>query len=292
MALADSVPGVSGGTVAFLIGIYDEFINSLNNIISKDKEKQKAAIFFLIKLGAGWIVGMALAALIVNEIFETHIYYISSLFIGFVVFAIPIIIMEEKEAFIGKYYNIIFSVLGAALVAVITYFSAKGALGQGIDLAWGSFGFSVGIYLFVAAMCAISAMVLPGISGSTMLVVFGVYQAVMSAISGFLHMNFAYVPALFIFGIGMITGVFTVVKLLKYALARRRSAIMYFIIGMMIASVYAIVMGPVSLKDNPKPPMTFDTFNIWFFIIGGAVIFGLQVLKTIFNKKAVKGADK
>lgn len=51
MALADSVPGVSGGTIAFLMGIYDEFIGSLNNIVSKDKEKRKAAVLFLVKLG-------------------------------------------------------------------------------------------------------------------------------------------------------------------------------------------------------------------------------------------------
>ena len=73
MALADSVPGVSGGTIAFLMGIYDEFINSLNNIVSKDKEKRKAAVFFLIKLGSGWIIGMALASIIINKIFIQHI---------------------------------------------------------------------------------------------------------------------------------------------------------------------------------------------------------------------------
>ena len=59
MALADSVPGVSGGTIAFILGLYDDFINSLNNIVSKDKEKRKAAFLFLLKLGSGWIVGMA-----------------------------------------------------------------------------------------------------------------------------------------------------------------------------------------------------------------------------------------
>ena len=56
MALADSVPGVSGGTVAFIIGIYDEFINSLNNIVSKDKEKRIAAVKFLITMGCTWLM--------------------------------------------------------------------------------------------------------------------------------------------------------------------------------------------------------------------------------------------
>lgn len=54
MALADSVPGVSGGTIAFLLGFYDKFINSLNSLMEKDKKKRKEAILFLLKLVIGW----------------------------------------------------------------------------------------------------------------------------------------------------------------------------------------------------------------------------------------------
>ena len=61
MALADSVPGVSGGTIAFLLGFYDTFINSLNDIMGRDNAKRKKAFFFLIKLGVGWVIGMLLA---------------------------------------------------------------------------------------------------------------------------------------------------------------------------------------------------------------------------------------
>lgn len=56
MALADSVPGVSGGTIAFLLGFYDSFINSLNDIMGRDNAKRKKAFFFLIKLGVGWVI--------------------------------------------------------------------------------------------------------------------------------------------------------------------------------------------------------------------------------------------
>ncbi len=283
MALADSVPGVSGGTIAFLLGLYDDFIGSLNNIVSRDKEKRKKAILFLVKLGSGWIIGMALAALVIKAVFEKHIYSISSLFIGFIVFAIPLIITEEKDSFKGKYKNAVFAIFGIALVVAVTYLSTHVA---GInDLAWGNFSLTSGIFLFVGAMCAISAMVLPGISGSTILLVFGLYQAVMSAISGFLHMEFKYIPALCIFGFGIIAGILTVVKGLKFLLDKHRSAIMYTIIGMMIGSFYAIVMGPTSLKDNPRPALSFETFDIVFFIIGAIVIIGIQALKKIFNKK-------
>ena len=282
MALADSVPGVSGGTVAFLMGIYDNFIGSLNNIVSKDKEKRKKAFLFLVKLLSGWIVGMASAALVITAVFEENIYEISSLFLGFVMFAIPLIFVEEKESFKKKYYNIIFTLFGAAFVVAITYFS-DGATNS--SLKWGEFDVFTGVLLFVAAMIAISAMVLPGISGSTILLVFGFYQPVMDAIHGFLKLDFTYFVGLCIFGCGVLTGVFTVVKGLKIALDKARSATMYGIIGMMLGSLYAIVMGPTSLKENPRPAMTWDTFNIVFFIIGGVVILGLQALKVFSAKR-------
>lgn len=282
MALADSVPGVSGGTVAFLMGFYDDFISSLNDIVSKDKGKQRKAFHFLVKMGGGWIVGMASAALVITSVFETHIYNVSSLFMGFVLCAIPIIVMEEKNSFKGKYYNLIFSLFGAALVIGITYFSGSSASGS---IAWGDFSFGTGVFLFVCGMCAISAMVLPGISGSSLLLVFGFYQAVMEAIRGLLHLQFEYFPGLVIFGCGILLGILTIVKGLKAALTKKRSATMYTILGMMLGSIYAIVMGPTSLKNNPQPAMTTETFHVLFFIIGGVVILGLQLLKRVFDKR-------
>ncbi len=120
MALADSVPGVSGGTIAFILGFYDKFINSLNALISKNGDK-KDAIKFLIKLGIGWLIGMASASLILSNLFDTHIYQISSLFIGFIIFAIPLIVKQEKENLKGKYKWLIFTVIGITIVSVITY---------------------------------------------------------------------------------------------------------------------------------------------------------------------------
>ena len=85
MALADSVPGVSGGTVAFLLGFYDRFVDSLDDLISGTKEKRITAIRYLIKLGIGWGIGFLSAVLVLANVFESHIYLISSLFMGFCV---------------------------------------------------------------------------------------------------------------------------------------------------------------------------------------------------------------
>ena len=67
-----------------MLGFYDKFINSLNTLISKKGDK-KEAIKFLIKLGIGWVIGMAAASLVLSNLFETHIYQVSSLFIGFII---------------------------------------------------------------------------------------------------------------------------------------------------------------------------------------------------------------
>ena len=167
MALADSVPGVSGGTVAFLLGFYDKFIMSLDYLMSGTKEERIEAIKFLIRIGIGWVVGMGAAVSVLASIFDDRIYEISSLFLGLIIFAIPMICKEEKDSLKGKYQNIIWAVIGVVLVAAITYFNPVS--GKGISVSVEHLNIALVVYIFAVAMVAISAMVLPGISGSTML---------------------------------------------------------------------------------------------------------------------------
>ena len=86
MALADSVPGVSGGTIAFILGFYDDFVNSLNNLISSDKKGRITALKFLSKIGIGWIVGFILSVSFITSIFEKK--YISNKFFIFRIYNI------------------------------------------------------------------------------------------------------------------------------------------------------------------------------------------------------------
>lgn len=281
MALADSVPGVSGGTIAFILGFYDKFVNSLNDLVYGKKEDKKSALKFLIKLGCGWAVGMAIAAIVLTSLFEAQIYNVSSLFLGFIIFAIPLIIKDEKEQIKGKYKNIIFALIGIAVVVAITYFNPVSGSEGAVDIT--NLNFGLAIYVFIAAMIAISAMILPGISGSTLLLIFGLYIPIISAIKELLHFNLNYIPVILVFGLGIITGVLLVIKLIKKALEKYRSQTIYTIIGLMLGSLYAIVMGPTTLSV-PKAPMNFDTFSIVFFVIGAAVIIGLQVVQTVISK--------
>lgn len=275
MALADSVPGVSGGTVAFILGFYDKFINSLNDLFSKDGNK-KESIKFLIKLGIGWIIGMALATVILSKVFESHIYVVSSLFVGFILFAIPLIIKDDLKLLKGNYKHLIFTVIGIVVVSLLTYLNQKTI--NSIDISVSSLNIGLCIYTFVAGMVAISAMVLPGISGSTLLLIFGLYLPIINGIKETLHLNLEFVPILFIFGLGIIAGIFLVIRLVKKALEKYRSKTIYTIIGLMIGSVYAIIMGPTSLS-TPKSPLSFATFSLIAFIVGGVVVFLMEYIK-------------
>jgi putative membrane protein len=290
MALADSVPGVSGGTIAFLLGFYDDFIGSLNNLISGNREERKEAIKFLLKIGVGWVIGLILAILFITSVFESYIYQISSLFMGFIIFAIPIIIKEEKECLIRKYSGIIFLILGCAFVVAISYFSGSTILGDGVDLAAGKFGVGVAVLLFFAGVIAISAMVLPGISGSTILMIFGLYVPITTAVKDILHLKFEYILAIAIFALGVISGAVGVVKIIKNMLEKFRTQTVYFIIGMMFGSLYSIALGPTTLKDEKGvlkglKMLDLSTFSILFFLIGGVIIVGLQILKNILEAK-------
>lgn len=282
MALADSVPGVSGGTVAFLLGFYDDFITSIDDLLTGNMEERKKAFIFLFKMGIGWVTGFILAVLVLTNVFESHIYAISSLFIGFIVFAIPIVIMEEKEAVFSKKWAIIYALVGIVIVTAITYFNPVSA-GEGtVNLKHLTLG--TGIYVFVAGAIAISAMVLPGISGSTLLLVMGLYLPIITAIEEFLHMKFEALPVIIIFCLGIFVGILSVVKIIRKALENYRAQTIYLIIGLMIGSLYSVVMGPTTL-EVPQPAMTVSSFNIVFFLIGGVVIFAMQLMKQKMDTK-------
>lgn len=282
MALADSVPGVSGGTIAFVLGFYDKFINSLHDLVYGKWQEKKKALIFLLKIGIGWIIGMVLASLVLTNLFENHIYKVSSLFLGFIIFSIPLVMKEEKDNLKGKYKNIIFTIIGIIIVALITYFNPISGSGQYVDVS--NLNIALVLYIILAGMIAISAMVLPGISGSTLLLIMGLYMPIMNAIKELLHLNFSYIGALILFVIGIILGIVLVIKLIKLCLDKYRSATIYLILGLMIGSLYAIVMGPTTL-EIPVDALSINTFSILFFILGGLIILGLEKIKDIIAKR-------
>ena len=284
MALADSVPGVSGGTIAFILGFYDDFVNSLNSVISGNKSDRIRAFKFLSKIGIGWMVGFILSVLFITSIFEKNIYEINSLFLGFIIASIPLIVKSEKNTLKSNKKHIIFLLFGIIIVGAMTYFNPVTSSGSGFSIKLENLSFLFIGYIFVSGMVAISAMVLPGISGSTILLIFGLYTPILNAIKMVLKLNFEYLPGIIIFGCGVLVGVLVTVRGVRSLLRKYRVQTMYCIIGLMIGSIYAVIMGPESL-EVPMPPLSIDTFSIVFFIIGCTLVPALEKVKSILEGK-------
>ena len=279
MSLADSVPGVSGGTIAFLMGFYDQFIGSINDLIQGTKQERISAIKYLIKLGLGWVIGMGLAVTVLAALFEKGIYQVSSLFIGFILFAIPVMIYEE-QTHLKHRSHALFLIPGAALVILIS------VLGTGTVVDTGNMNIGMFLYAVVAGMAAISAMVLPGISGSTLLLTFGLYIPTIHALKQLMHLDFSGLLLIIAIGIGVIAGIVVSVGIIKQSLEQYRGQTIYTVIGMMLGSLYAIVQGPTTL-EIPQKAMDIHTFHLLPFIIGILLVGGMQLAKIMFEKHTV-----
>lgn len=292
MALADSVPGVSGGTIAFILGFYDRFLDALHSLFGKDTAARKAALLYLLKLGSGWILGMGACVLALSKLFEAHIYFMSSLFLGLTLVSFSFVIRAEWESLRGQERFAPFAVFGALLVVLLTLLRAN-TMGVAIRFA-GAPVWMLG-YLFISGAAAITAMVLPGISGSTILLIAGVYLPAIQAIKAFLGLDLSVVPGLCALGFGVLAGIGLSIHAIRAALRKYRPQMVWFILGLMAGSLYAIVMGPAGL-DTPQAPVSLQSFDFIGFALGAALLLGLELLrkwtvqqtasKTISQKRA------
>ena len=284
MALADSVPGVSGGTIAFILGFYEDFVNSLNSIISGEKSDRIKAFKFISKIGIGWVVGFTLSVLFITSIFENNIYEINSLFLGFIIASIPLIVKSERETLKINKRNLAWLLIGMIVVLIITYINPVTSSGSGLSIRLENLNLLFISYIFICGMIAISAMVLPGISGSTMLLIFGLFTPILNSIKQILKFKFEYLPGIIIFGFGVLFGLFAAVRIVRYLLKKFRGETMYCIIGLMIGSIYAVIMSPKSL-EVPMPPLSIDTFKFVFFAIGCILVPALEKVKSTLKSK-------
>lgn len=276
MAVADSVPGVSGGTIAFILGFYEQFIGALHGLMGNDIALKKNSVLYLLKFGAGWVLGMGACVLALSKMLESNIYFLSSLFLGFSVAAIPFIVYEERNTMKKQYIYLLFTVLGVAFVTILTWLRSADMLSMMVDFRHISvlqYG-----YLFAAGAIAVSAMLMPGISGSTLLLILGVYAPAISAVKEVLHFNMQYLPGVAALALGVVFGIIFAAKGIRKGFQMFRPQMVYLIAGLMIGSLYAIIMGPTTL-DVPKPPVDFSSFHLLAFLTGIFMLAGLEFVK-------------
>lgn len=236
MGTSDLIPGVSGGTIALLLGIYDGFISSISGLFSK---RFWPSFKFLLPI----IIGMGLAIAILSNLFNYLLSYheIPTMFFftGLIIGIIPYLlkISNFKRTFETKHYLMI--ILGIFILVIITLLN-NGDKHSGETL---TLSFGLIIKYFIAGIFASSAMLLPGISGSFMLLVFGVYGTVMFSISELMKLNFAALPILIIVSLGILTGFMLSSRMIQYFLHHHTTMTFALIIGFVIGSIYAVFPG-------------------------------------------------
>ena len=276
MALADSVPGVSGGTIAFILGFYDALLRALHSLFSREKSVRLQSLRALLRFGAGWAAGMIACVLVLAELFERHIYVMCSLFLGLSAAAFPLVVRAERDALKNTARYVPLALFGAALVVGLTLLRADAAVSLRIDFSelrvWSL------LYLFASGAVAVSAMILPGISGSALLLIAGVYLPAMHALRQLLRFDLSGLPGILALGLGAAAGAALSVRAIRAALRRFRSQMIWLILGLMAGSLYAIAMGPAGLQ-TPLPPVSLQTFSLPGFLAGAAVLLLLELLR-------------
>ena len=286
MALADSVPGVSGGTIAFILGFYERFLDALHNVVRGTNAQRRDACTYLAKLGVGWAIGMGSCVVLLSGLFEQNIYFMSSLFLGLTVCSIPFVAAAERQA-LKNFRAACFLLLGAGVVVGLTLLRAQaGGLGS---INYAQLQPLQYAYLFASGAVAITAMVLPGISGSSILLIAGVYLPTIQAVHSLMGLQLAVLPGLCALGFGVLAGVALSISAIRAALQKYRSQMVWLILGLMLGSLYAIANGPASLA-TPRPALSLATFQPVAFLLGAAVLLALEGMKMAMKRKVQPGA--
>lgn len=284
MAIADSVPGVSGGTIAFILGFYDKFIDNMHEFFEGEMGKRWDSFKYLFNLGLGWVFGLLLSIFFLSEFFQKEIYFMSSVFLGLTFMSLPFLIQSEKKILRENKKDFYFIFIGIILVVFLVYFREKSRLIGDFDLINPNiFDY---IYLFFAGAFAISAMVLPGISGSSILLIAGVYIPIVEALGEVMRFNFEKILPILVMSFGIIFGIFMSIRIIREKMRKNRDKMIYLILGMIVGSLFAIIMGPTTVGKNL--PLNLNNFSLSGFILGIFILFVLELIRILRIKKEKK----
>ncbi len=228
MGASDVIPGVSGGTIAVLLGIYDRLIASVNGVLSKNWKKQ---LGFLVPLAIGVGTAILLLSKLIEWLFEHFPGPTQFFFLGLIIGVLPYLFHKADAKHSFKMNHVILLVIGAVIVGSMVFLNA-GEVGVMTKLQPSDY-----ILLFFSGFVASSAMILPGISGSFMLLILGVYPTVIGAISN-MHLDIIAVT-----GAGILLGIVVMSKIINYFLTNYRTGTFALIIGLVIGSIVVVFPG-------------------------------------------------
>ena len=267
MGISDLIPGISGGTIALMTGIYDDFISSLNNLKIKNiKSILKSDFFlklkefkfdFLIFIVLGIISSILIFSKIISNLLINYPLEISSFFFGLILASIPFIMKDIK---IFSFSNLPFFI-GSIL---ITYY-LLGLNNINVEISL--------IYIFICGFFCSCAMILPGISGAYILLIFSSYDFILGKLNLFLtNFNFNDFIWIGVFILGILTGILTFSRFIKYLLQKHKNKTIVFLSGLIIGSLPELIpFEKIELNTNYliSNSTVFICFGLGIFLLIG-----------------------
>ncbi|MDA0912295.1 MAG: DUF368 domain-containing protein [Bacteroidetes bacterium] len=271
MGIADLIPGVSGGTIALITGIYDPFIGSISSIkfglIKTLKNQGIKGVWeevngaFLVALFAGIATSLFTFSTVLHQLLEHHPSNLFAFFFGLIAASVPIIWREVTH---WKVHAIAIFLVGVAITFSISLLPPASS-----DLS--------PMYLFVCGCLAACAMILPGISGSFILLLLGAYSTIIQAVKDF------ELSILIVTGLGVVVGLLGFSKGLKSLLSKHRNAMMALLVGLLFGSLNAVWPWKengdgreVWLQANILPNFESLAWPIVWAVIGFFIVFLLD----------------
>ena len=234
MGIAEVIPGVSGGTIAFITGIYNELLHSIKSIDGKfirllfsgqfKKALEKLNLSFLLYVFLGMLIGLLSGIFFITHLLETHPEYLWGTFFALILASVPLLLRSVQLKAIYFLYMILAAVL-AFYITGLTPISASPNL----------------LYIFFGGTLAIVALVLPGISGSFILLLLGLYTLIVPTLKELIsEPDFAKFKILAIFGLGCLVGLATFARLISAAFQKHKDVTIMIMSGFMLGSLNKI----------------------------------------------------
>jgi hypothetical protein len=234
LGIANIIPGVSGGTLAMTMGIYEDIIKSISSILKTPKKSLKLLLY----LGIGAALSILILSKLLNYTLTNYAFATTLFFIGLIVGGFPLLLKKAKGHKVSLGYLLSFlSTTSLVIILRLLQTSENTVSLNNISL------FTM-IILLLVGMLAASTMVIPGVSGSFVLMLIGFYKPILNTISNITKFNLLGHNLLILvpFGIGVLLGIVLTAKLIEYLLKKYEIYTYYGIYGFILASILVLIL--------------------------------------------------
>lgn len=260
LGIANIIPGVSGGTLAITLGIYNDLIGAISHFFKNLKKN----LSFLIPLGIGMVLAILLGSKVISLCLDKFPFPTTLFFIGLIVGGIPLLTKKIKGKKL-KPINAAAFLLPFSVVMLMTFLNEGN---NAVNLT--NVNFIQMLLLFLVGMVAAATMVIPGVSGSFVLMLLGYYKPIVSTIGNLTDFSLFWHNVLVLapFGLGVLIGIVLIAKLIEYLLKKHETATYYAIIGFVTSSVIGLVVPLIGGKASTLEVLAGIVLFIMSFIIG------------------------